>query len=97
MSLARLLLAAVLLVCVSFCAGSTSPSRFACLTGAEPYYARYEGLGFSNSCGNDRDCVVSGCSGEVCAAEAVVTSCEAIPPPGCGGCVCVNATCVWVR
>jgi len=72
-----------------------------CLSGHETLYDRYEGTAVANACRDDSDCVVSGCSREVCAAESVVTTCEAIPTPtrdlGCRACACVEGTCRWAR
>ncbi len=59
------------------------------------YYGRFEGLGLDNSCRSDLDCVVGGCSGEVCAAESAFTTCEFIPNGPTGSCGCVNNVCVW--
>ncbi len=81
--------------------GRPGPSREPCLSGHERLWDRYEGTGAANACRDDADCVVSGCSQEVCAAEPVVTTCEAIPTPtrdlGCRACACVQGTCRWVR
>ncbi|MCS7313367.1 MAG: hypothetical protein NZ742_10745, partial [Acidobacteria bacterium] len=61
--------------------GQSDPPAVPCLSGHETLYDRYEGTGVANACRSDADCVVSGCSREVCAAESVVTTCEAIPTP----------------
>lgn len=61
----------------------------------DPLYDRFEGTGFANRCATDADCVVGGCSGEVCAAESVATTCELLPYGPEGGCGCVDGQCVW--
>ncbi len=82
-------------------AGKPTRPAEPCLSGQEALYDRYEGTGVANACQDDADCVVSGCSREVCAAESVVTTCEAIPTPtrdlGCRACVCLRGTCQWAR
>jgi len=59
------------------------------------YYGRFEGIGFQNSCATDADCMVGGCSGEVCAAEPVFSTCEVLPTMPNGSCGCHNGQCVW--
>ena len=51
-------------------------------------------------CTTDADCVVSGCSGQVCAAESVITTCDWRPEYACYGepttsCGCNNGQCGW--
>ena len=58
-------------------------------------FERFEGTGFSNDCGADTGCVVGGCSNEVCAAEAVITTCELLPETPSGSCQCVDGQCIW--
>jgi eight-cysteine-cluster-containing protein len=82
------------------CSTDPEPSLRACLKGSEALYARYEGPDPDN-CGSDAGCVASGCSGEVCSAESVATTCEVIPTPrgdyGCEACACLSGHCRWVR
>jgi len=59
-------------------------------------YDRYEGIGHRNDCKADIDCVASGCSGEICAAESLASTCEVVPMPP-GSCHCVNDLCLWSR
>lgn len=61
----------------------------------DPYYARFEGIGFDNGCDTSSDCVVGGCSGEICAAEASSSTCEVLPYGPDGDCGCVDGTCLW--
>lgn len=61
----------------------------------DSYYGRFEGISFDNTCTTSADCVVGGCSGEVCAAEGAFTTCELLPYLPGGDCGCVNNTCVW--
>jgi eight-cysteine-cluster-containing protein len=74
-----------------------------CLTGAEPLYKRYEAfdLEHDKECLKDDDCVISGCSLEICHTEALISTCELIPTPkndfGCTACKCVNTRCKWVK
>ncbi len=67
-----------------------------------PLYARVEGTGFKNDCGNDADCRVGGCSSEVCSAEDGVNSTCELPVDGFPGksapgsaCGCVSGACIW--
>ena len=62
---------------------------------ANPNFDRFEATVLLNGCSSDAGCLVGGCSDEVCAAEASVTTCELIPDPPTGTCVCVDFTCVW--
>jgi eight-cysteine-cluster-containing protein len=52
-------------------------------------------------CTTDADCVVTGCSGQVCAPEAVFTTCEWREEYACyqqyGDCGCNNGTCGWAQ
>jgi eight-cysteine-cluster-containing protein len=59
------------------------------------YYNRFEGTHAKNDCQTDADCVVGGCSGEVCAAEGVISTCEALPVGPSGACGCVAGQCQW--
>lgn len=61
----------------------------------DPFYERFEGISSANSCETDDDCVVGGCSGEVCAAQPAVTTCELLPYKPAGGCLCVEGICQW--
>lgn len=61
----------------------------------DQYYGRFEGTGFNNVCNTDADCMVGGCSGEVCAAESVFTTCEALPYGPTGSCGCLDGLCQW--
>ena len=63
----------------------------------DAYYDRFEGTASANRCETSADCVVGGCSGEVCAAETVYTTCEVLPYGPEGGCGCVEGQCVWNR
>ena len=62
---------------------------------ADPYFARFEGIGAENACMYDADCVIGGCSGEVCAAETVYTTCELLPYSPEGACGCIGGECWW--
>lgn len=59
-------------------------------------FDRFEGTGFDNACATDSDCIVGGCSDEVCAAEAVGTTCEAFDVPDLGSCGCHEGECLWL-
>lgn len=54
---------------------------------------------FSNgSCTEDTDCLVTGCSGEVCGNESVITTCEYredFPNKRTHTCGCVQKKCGW--
>jgi eight-cysteine-cluster-containing protein len=58
-------------------------------------YDRYEGTASDNSCVFDADCTMSGCSGEVCAAVEIPTTCDFLPDPPTGSCGCVSGQCAW--
>jgi eight-cysteine-cluster-containing protein len=61
----------------------------------DPLADRYEGTAFANGCSADGDCHTSGCSAEICSAEAgIASTCEGIPLPG-GQCGCVEGQCIW--
>lgn len=61
----------------------------------DPYYREFEGTDFQNACRTDADCVVSGCGGEVCAAESVASICIDRGVRPTGSCACVQGYCVW--
>ena len=61
----------------------------------DTYYDRFEGISFDNSCDIDEDCMVGGCSSEVCAAEPGITTCEVLPYQPEGGCLCIEGACQW--
>ena len=60
-----------------------------------PKYSRFEGDATQNTCATDFDCRIGGCSGEVCAAEAIVTTCEVLDELPRGDCLCVESECLW--
>ena len=62
-----------------------------------PLFNRVEGIGFNNNCADDSDCLASGCSAEVCSAEAdIATTCEFHAwPQGGAKCGCVQKECLW--
>ena len=61
----------------------------------DPYYDRFEGISFDNSCDIDEDCMIGGCSSEICAAESIGSTCEELPYKPDGGCLCVDGVCQW--
>lgn len=75
----------------------SSQSRSAEFDPAHPMYSRFEGDGAPNVCSSDLDCIVGGCSNEVCAAEAVMTTCEALGELPRGDCLCVASECLWAK
>ncbi len=58
---------------------------------------RYELPEQDNECQTDSDCIISGCSSEVCSAQSVTTTCEAIPPPPGDKCLCLANRCKWYK
>jgi len=81
--------------CPDVCRGDcTCPVCVRTVGAADPYYDRFECASCANDCTSEANCVMSGCSGEVCAAESVVTTCEVVPAPR-GSCGCVDGECVW--
>lgn len=60
-----------------------------------PMYDRFEGTAVNNACRSDDDCVVSGCSAEICAAEGIPSTCEGLPSTPEGGCGCIEGVCIW--
>jgi eight-cysteine-cluster-containing protein len=79
-----------------FCACGECP-QFPTVESTDPFYERFEAPGFANACATDADCTRSGCSGEVCAAVDVVTTCEALPERPEGTCGCADGECRWHR
>jgi eight-cysteine-cluster-containing protein len=63
-----------------------------------PLHARLEAPEARNTCAVDADCVKGGCSGEICAGENVVSTCE-MPAGGwpvqSASCGCVHGLCLW--
>lgn len=47
------------------------------------------------SCSTDLDCQASGCGGETCAPEEVVSTCDCVAPSA--SCGCVAGACAWYR
>jgi hypothetical protein len=82
------------------CTTDPEPAVEACFAGNEAHYARYEGPD-PDSCESDANCIISGCSSEVCAAQSLATTCDVIPTPrrdyGCDSCACLAGSCRWVR
>lgn len=60
-----------------------------------PRFGRFEAPDADNACTTDLDCVVGGCSGEVCAAEPLASTCEVVEPLPAGECGCVDGACQW--
>jgi eight-cysteine-cluster-containing protein len=85
--------------------GTTEPAapgaqvRTLAVTAEAALFARVEGATASNDCAVDADCMSSGCSKEVCAAEEMMTACDVQEwPQGDGAsCGCVDKQCVWYR
>ena len=67
------------------------------LTPGSANYDRLEGTSFQNACSTDADCSATGCSSEVCAAEAVVSTCDVVVAKPHGGCGCVEGLCLWYK
>jgi len=74
-----------------------SGPRAAALQSNAANYDRLEGTSFQNACGADADCIASGCSGEVCAAEAVNSTCDVQVDKPAGNCGCVEGLCIWYK
>ena len=54
----------------------------------------------SSDCSNDDDCIVTGCSGQLCASEDIATTCEWLPAYACFAppttrCGCFGGGCMW--
>lgn len=73
--------------------------RTAAVSESDALYERVEGTALANACGSDADCMKTGCSGEVCAAEEITTSCEVQdwPQGADADCGCVDGQCVWYQ
>ena len=65
------------------------------VTEDDSYYNRFEAPDADNRCRSHRDCSASGCSGEICAAEAMGSTCEGLPRHPEGTCGCVDRECQW--
>ena len=77
--------------------GQKATRRVPAVPSASANYDHFEGVAFANSCESDRDCHVAGCSGEVCSADADVTTvCTEYPDqPKKATCGCVRNLCIW--
>lgn len=67
-----------------------------CLDAENEAYAAMEAPQANGECLFDDDCVVSGCSNEVCAPVEVATDCRPLPVL-CSACQCLGNTCRWVQ
>ena len=70
------------------------PTETPSVDASDPLYGRYEAPSSDNFCKGDGDCMTSGCNGEVCAAESVITTCDVVALPA-GNCGCVDSECIW--
>ena len=61
----------------------------------DSFYRRFEAPDEDNSCGSHGDCLVGGCSGEICAAVAMGSTCEGLPVHPLGECGCADGECIW--
>lgn len=82
--------------------GSAEPAaqvRTAAVAPSAELFGRVEGVNAKNECASDADCMASGCSKEVCAAEEMMTACDvqAWPQGEGASCGCVDKQCVWYR
>ncbi len=62
---------------------------------ANPLHGRFEAPTAENACSRDADCTAGGCSGEICAAEDMVSTCEELSEDPAGACGCLDGQCVW--
>lgn len=88
----------VVAMALAGCDGGAAGDGLECEPGVDvtsEYYDRFEGIGFGNACSKDTDCMPSGCSGEICAAESIASTCEALPVSPEGDCGCLEGMCVW--
>jgi eight-cysteine-cluster-containing protein len=71
--------------------------RVAAVPATSPNFDHFEGVAFRNTCSEDRECHVAGCSSEVCSADPeVTTTCEVYPDqPKAASCGCVRGQCIW--
>jgi eight-cysteine-cluster-containing protein len=60
-----------------------------------PTFERFERPSAANACASDTDCVASGCSAEICAAESLNSTCEALAVRPEGSCGCLDGVCQW--
>lgn len=63
----------------------------------DPLHSRFEATSLRNACATDRDCIVGGCSSEMCAAESGISTCEGLPRGPGGSCGCFEGQCQWIR
>ncbi|MEM9453122.1 MAG: hypothetical protein AAGF11_03025 [Myxococcota bacterium] len=73
-------------------------ARQAAVPADHTLHARFEGTDFPNDCKADSDCHATGCSSEVCSADAGVnTMCDVLPVslPADTQCGCVKGQCIW--
>lgn len=81
----------MLAACCAVACGDRDPS----VAPDNANFARFEAPDEDNACVADVECVVSGCSDEVCAAVALVSTCELLANPPAGDCGCVDGACQW--
>jgi hypothetical protein len=74
----------------------STPPCIPSVSSDDPLYNRFEGIGADNACETGQDCHISGCNGEVCAAEGVETTCEALFDTPSGDCGCLDGVCQWI-
>jgi eight-cysteine-cluster-containing protein len=77
---------------------TTSDTRTPLVPQAHRMHARLEAPHAKNECVSDGECMKGGCSGEVCAAESVNSTCEmpegGFPVQG-SSCGCIGGQCQW--
>ncbi len=88
-------------VCVE---GDTQPAEDGCntCTCSGGQWACTEIACLPSECTTDADCIETGCSGQVCAPQAVITTCEFRPEYACyneptTSCGCNNGQCGWAQ
>jgi eight-cysteine-cluster-containing protein len=82
--------------CIDGICVAQAPPCTATVSPDNEHYNRFEGIGADNACETGLDCVISGCNGEVCAAEGQYTTCEALFDSPSGDCGCLDGVCQWM-
>lgn len=85
--------------CPDFCTGIAGNMKLSC---KENKCQRISVKHVFGECSKDSDCIVGGCSGQICGlkeeVEGMITTCEYKEEYSClklTSCICINTKCVW--
>src|SRR5215470_7085291 len=70
--------------------------RVPALLPTAPNYDHFEGVAYRNSCDDDSECHLGGCSSEICSSDVDATSaCMVYNDKPTAPCGCVKGQCIW--